>query len=111
MDSLMSLEPVVSDHCTLELRRLYDKTESSIRSLTALGVTVDSYSALLTPVFMSKLPSELQLTIARKVPQAEWKMIKILEVLQDELEARERASLLKNKPKDNPRRTREHATA
>ena len=111
MDSLMNLEPVASDHYTIELRRLYDKTESSIGSLTALGVTVDSYGALLTPVFMAKLPSELRLTIARRVPQAEWKMMKIFEVFQEELEARERASLLKNKAKETPRRTREQPTA
>ena len=110
MDSLIKLELVASHHYTIELRRLYDKTESSIRSSTALGVTVDSYGALLTPVFMAKLPSELRLTIARRVPQAEWKMMKILEVFQEELDARERASLLKNKAKETPRHTREQPT-
>ena len=38
MDTLMSLEPVVSEHHLIELRRLYDKTESSIRNLDAIGV-------------------------------------------------------------------------
>ena len=111
MDSLMSLESVASDHHTVELRHLYDKTESSIRSLTALGVTVDSYGALLTPIFIAKLPSELRLNIARKVPQSEWKMAKILEVFQEELEARERAAILKNKSREIPKRNKEQPTA
>ena len=109
MDDLMSVEAVLSDSHLVELRRLYDKTESSIRSLEALGVRIDSYGALLTPVFVKKLPAELRLTLARKVPQSEWNMTRILEVCLEELEARERASL----PKDKPihRRFRDHPSA
>ena len=106
MDSLMSLESVASDLHTVKLRHLYDKTESSIRSLTALGVTIDS--ALLTPIFIAKLPSELGPTIAR---QSESKMAKILEVFQEELEARERAAILKNKSREIPKHNKEQPTA
>ena len=42
MEDLMSLESVSSDFYLGDLRRLYDKTEGSIRSLDALGVTVES---------------------------------------------------------------------
>uniref|UniRef100_A0A1X7UP04 Uncharacterized protein n=1 Tax=Amphimedon queenslandica TaxID=400682 RepID=A0A1X7UP04_AMPQE len=56
MDSLMSLEVVTSDNNVTDLRRLYDKTKSNIRSVDALGVTADHYRALLTPVFIRKLP-------------------------------------------------------
>ena len=96
MEALMSLNAVSSDHHLFELRRLYDKTESTIRGLTALGVSVDSYGALLAPVFIQKLPSELRLTVTRKVPADEWNMTRIMEVLLAELEARERASLSKS---------------
>uniref|UniRef100_A0A1X7SZU3 CCHC-type domain-containing protein n=1 Tax=Amphimedon queenslandica TaxID=400682 RepID=A0A1X7SZU3_AMPQE len=68
MEALMSLDAVSSDHHVYDLRRLYDKAESNIRSLAALGVAVESYGALLAPVFIRKLPSEMRLTIARKVP-------------------------------------------
>ena len=91
MERLMKLEPVRSETHVVELRRLYDKAESTIRSLEALGVALDSYGALLTPVFVPKLPDELRLEITRKVPKAEWNMTKILKVLHEELEARERA--------------------
>ena len=66
---------------------------------------------MLTPVFIAKLPSELRLIIARKVPQSEWKMAKILEVFQKELEARERAAVLRNKPREMPKRNKEQPTA
>ena len=68
-----------------------------MRSLAALGVAVESYGALLAPVFIRKLPSEMRLTIASKVPTDDWNMTKILEVLLEELEARERTSLLKSR--------------
>ena len=88
MDSLMSLEAVTSDNNLTELRRLYDKTESNIRSLDALWVTADHYGALLTPVFIRKLPQELRLNLARKVPATEWGLNKIMSTLLEELEAR-----------------------
>ena len=94
MDSLMSLEAVTSDNNLTELRRLYDKTESNIRSLDALGVTADHYGALLTPVFIHKLPQELRLNLARKVPATEWGLNKIMSTLLEELEAREGPSCL-----------------
>uniref|UniRef100_A0A1X7U6H5 Uncharacterized protein n=1 Tax=Amphimedon queenslandica TaxID=400682 RepID=A0A1X7U6H5_AMPQE len=80
MDVLMSLDAVSSEHI-FELRRLYDKTEFTIRSLSALGVPVDSDGALLAPMFIKKLPSELRLAIARKVSADDWNMTRILEVL------------------------------
>ena len=97
MEALMSLDSVSSDHHVYDLRRLYDKAESNIRSLAALGVAVESFGALLAPVFIRKLPSEMRLTIARKVSNDDWNMTKILEVLLEELEARERASLPKSR--------------
>ena len=41
MEDLMALESVSSDFHLGDLRRLYDKTEGSIHSLDALGVTVE----------------------------------------------------------------------
>ena len=42
----MSLEPVASEHHLLDLRRLYDRTESSIRSLEALRVRAVIWSII-----------------------------------------------------------------
>ena len=71
---------------------------------------IESYGALLTPVFVKKLPTDLRLTVARKVPQSDWNMKKILEVFLEELEARERAALPKTKPNNNYKRNRDYPT-
>uniref|UniRef100_A0A1X7UC21 Peptidase aspartic putative domain-containing protein n=1 Tax=Amphimedon queenslandica TaxID=400682 RepID=A0A1X7UC21_AMPQE len=95
MEDLMSLESVSSDFHLGDLRRLYDNTEASIRALEALGVAVETYGALLTPIFMKKIPQDSRLTITRRVNSSDWNMKKILKVFLEELEARERAILPK----------------
>ena len=47
MEELMSLDSVMSDTHLIELRKLYDKTESRIRSLDALGVKLGFHGVLL----------------------------------------------------------------
>ena len=48
-----------------ELRKLYDRIESQIRNLETLGLDQNQYGPMLTPVLISKLPSELRLIISR----------------------------------------------
>uniref|UniRef100_A0A1X7URS6 Uncharacterized protein n=1 Tax=Amphimedon queenslandica TaxID=400682 RepID=A0A1X7URS6_AMPQE len=97
MGVLMSLDAVCSDHHNFELHCLHNETESTIKSLSALGGPVDFYGALLASMFTKKVPIELRLAIARKVPADYWNITRILEVLLAEVEARERASLPKTK--------------
>ena len=110
MERLMKLETVRSDNHVLELRRLYDRAESTIRSLEALGVALDSYGALLTPVFVSKLPPEFKLIVTRRVPKTEWNMKKILEVMQEELGARERVQSHDVRHNYTPKHNKENPT-
>ena len=49
MEELMSLDSVMSDTHLIELRKLYDKTKSSIHTFDALGDQLQSYGVLLTP--------------------------------------------------------------
>ena len=65
MDILLNLDAVTSQHDLKGLRKLYDVVESNVRGLRALGVQSSSYGGLLTPVLISKLPSEVQLIISR----------------------------------------------
>ena len=50
IEQLMSLESVSSEHKLLELRRLYDRTESNIRGLKTIGVGADAYGAIFIPI-------------------------------------------------------------
>ena len=83
------LEAVHSDYHIADLRHLYDRTESSIRALDVLGVKAEFYGALLTPIFIKRIPSDLRLHITRKVPAANWNLQQILKVCLEEIEVRQ----------------------
>ena len=92
MEALLNTEAVTSDNHLRDLRCLYDKSESNIRSLKALGVKSDSYGAMLSSVLLNKLPPDLRLIVSRKVSADDLDMDKLLETFELELSARERAS-------------------
>ena len=92
IESIMDLPKIISNEDLRGLRSLYDKMESATRSLKSIGVSSDSYSAVLSPVIMSKLPQELRLLISRKL-EDEWDVIGLLEQLGEELTLREKCSL------------------
>ena len=69
---------------------MYDKVESNIRGLKSLGVTSQSYGALLTPMLQNKLPSELRLIINRELTE-NWDLDKFMKISAEELEVRERS--------------------
>jgi len=66
------------------------RVKSHIHSLQSLGVAQDSYSSLLCPVLVGKLPSDLQLLISRKVSESDWKLDLLMQAIEDEVSARER---------------------
>ena len=93
METLLNTEAVSSDHHLRDLRRLYDATESNIRSLKSLGVRTESYGSMLVSVLPNKLPPELRLIISRKMSSgAETDIDELLKLFEEELVARERAS-------------------
>ena len=67
METLLNAEAVSSDNHLKDLRRLYDTTQSHIRSLKSLGVEATSYGAMLSSVLLTKLPPDLRLIVSRKV--------------------------------------------
>ena len=91
-ESLLAVNSVASDHHLQDLRKLYDQSESNIRSLKALGVEPESYGAMLSSVLLGKLPPDLRLIISRTVSTDELNVEHILETFERELVARERAS-------------------
>ena len=92
MELLLAVEAVSSDQNLKALRRLYDATESHIRSLKSLGVNSASYGALLSSVLLSKLPPDVRLILSRKFASADLDMDALLVAFEEELAARERAS-------------------
>ena len=78
----------------MKLRELFDLIEAQIRALQALGVDSTSYGSLLTPVILEKLPNEVKLIISRRLNKEVWELSDFLQVIKDELMARERCSLV-----------------
>ena len=88
----MNLETVNSDRNLKDLRRIYDLTETHVRSLKSLGIESASYGALLSPVILAKLPPDLRLIVSRKVSDSNLDMDTLLSTFEEELTARERAN-------------------
>ena len=66
MKQITALKPC-SENDTKSLRALIDKVSSSIRALEALGVSLDSFGALLAPMVRQKIPEKLNLRLSRKL--------------------------------------------
>ena len=90
MDQLIAIEPVTSLHDLKGLRRLYDKIEAHIRSLKGLGISSESYSSMLSSVLMKRLPQERCVIVSRQTGTDPWNFDDIMQMVEGELEARER---------------------
>ena len=83
LENLMKITPLNSSADIKRVRRLYDNIEQNCRGLKALGVTSESYGALLVPVLLHKLPEDIRLEVSRKMGKTseeenQWDLDKIL---------------------------------
>ena len=67
------------------LREFYDTTEGHIRSLATLGKPKDSYSSLLVPILLGKLPSKTKQNIIRAHGRNEWTITELQVAVLNEL--------------------------
>ena len=90
MRSLTNLGSVKDDKDTKRIRRLYDRIESDLRSLEALGVKPDGM--LLVPLLLDKFPDAMNLRLSRRFDSNTdvWQVDKMMDELRKELQARER---------------------
>ena len=56
VEELMKVVPVYNDRDTPRLRSLYDGVEMHYRGLTAIGVEEATYSSIVVPLILDKLP-------------------------------------------------------
>ena len=90
MDLITKMDPISSDRHLKDLCRMYDHTQSHVRSLWSQGIEAASYGALLSPVLLAKLPPALQLIVSRNVSSSNLDMDALLSTFEEELTARER---------------------
>ena len=87
--------PAVQNSSNVQcLRFFYDQVEASVRNLKTLGVEINTYGSLLIPLWTEKLPDDLRLRIARKLDNDVWELSEILNLVKNELEAKERSSFM-----------------
>ena len=88
MDEMLKIPGCANDNAS-QLRAVYDRISINIRGLESLGVSSNQYGSLLIPVIMSKMPPEIRVQIARNKAREVWDMSELLEVIRQEVEARE----------------------
>ena len=89
MDELLKIQGCNDSDRFTSLRYVYDKMTVHVRGLASLGVDSEQYGSLLIPIVMAKLPSELRLRIARVAKGSVWKIDELLDVIRQEVEAKE----------------------
>ena len=94
MEALLSITAVATHHDVKGLRKLHNSVEAHVRGLRALGVPPDSYGGLLTSILVNKLPSEVRLIVSRATTRDSWNLDEVMKIFEQEIDARERASLL-----------------
>ena len=92
----MKLEKVFNSKNVKELCNLYDRVESHTRSLLTAGIPQENYGPLLIPIVLEKLPDDIKLELSRKLGTDKWKIDEFLEILKEEIVARESCSFMKN---------------
>ena len=94
IENLANLPTVTSSSNVNDLRKLYDKIESNLRSLQTLGVNSNSYGTLLVPVLLSRIPDELKILLSRTMTSENdtWSIDELLKILDGEIKARERCT-------------------
>ena len=89
MKTFVQLNPVKMDDVE-GLRRLYNQIETSVRNLKTLNVNTNSYGSLLVPLLNEKIPNDIRIILARKFKEEIWTLDEMLEIILQELAAKER---------------------
>ena len=88
MERLENLPNISSDSNLTEIRKFYDEIESHVRCLDSFNVKSNSYSALLVPMIMGKLPPQLKLVVSCNLGSELWDLAELLNLKNTEIKAR-----------------------
>ena len=89
VNELLNVQPVYNERDARRLRSLYDFLETKHQALQALEVDESTYSAIVVPSVLEKLPHALRLTITRGKEHQLWNLSDLLKALGGEIELRE----------------------
>ena len=85
------MAPVFNERNVSRLRSFHNQIETHFRGLEALSVDKSTYSSIIVPVLMEKLPEVIRLGMIREAGRLhlEWNLEELLKALSKEVEIRE----------------------
>ena len=89
MNELLNARPVFNESDRARLRGLYDFVEAKYRALQPLNVDERTYSEIVVPMLLERIPDSIRLTITREKQYLEWTLKDLLDSLMTEVELRE----------------------
>ena len=104
MNELLNTRPVFNESDTARWRGLYDFVGAKYRALQALNVDERTYSEIVVPMLLERIPDSIRLTITRGKQYLEWTLKDLLDSLLTEVELREDHNLTAQRGGSNDRR-------
>jgi hypothetical protein len=106
VSQLLKVSPVYGEKDVRGLRILHDTVETHYRGLCALKVDENTYSGIVVPTLLEKIPDSVRLTITRGEEYLKWTIKELLQALLTEVELREdyRLTLQVKPPAGNGRK-------
>ena len=101
---ILNLKPVTDASNVDRLRKLYDTIESSVRNLKSLGVLSENFAAAIIPTILSKIPDTIRLEVSKLTRGVDWDYDHVLEVINNELVAREQCLFMTGTEGERPSR-------
>ncbi|CAB4002999.1 Hypothetical predicted protein, partial [Paramuricea clavata] len=89
VSQLLKVPPVYGEKDVRGLRILHDTVETHYRGLCALKVDENTYSGIVVPTLLEKIPDSVRLTITRGEEYLKWSIKELLQALLTEVELRE----------------------
>ena len=89
VNELLNTRPVFNESNTARLRGFYDLVEAKYRALQALDVDERTYSEIVIPMLLERIPDSIRLTITRGKQYLEWTLKDLLDSLLTEVELQE----------------------
>ena len=91
INNLMRLQPVFNERAVSRLRNLHDEIETHHRGLEALGVNTFSYSSIVVPAVLQKIPESIRGQMIRSSDKSylKWSMEELLHLLEKEISIKE----------------------
>ena len=90
INDLINLPVIYREKNVQRLRNLHDQIETKFRAMEAQGIQQETYSSVVVPVLMAKIPENLRNNMIRfGVNHMEWNLAEILVSLEKELDVLE----------------------